>query len=776
MEVLPAHHYQFSGLLTSFASLFLVVLVYRKAVDRYLKSRFVLYYLSLFVWSLSLFICTSVYDYQLAYFFTQMTHAGAIMIPVFFLHFTFAYLNSMSRIQRCFLQGLYGMAVFFMVINLFFRELFFGNVVPKLSFPYFPNAGLFYTPWVITFATAVLISHIVLFRAMIASSGLRKKQIRFFLLANALGYFGGVGCFLPVYDLPFFPFPYGPYGVLLLSFVSGYAILRYRFIDLQFFLRKTIVFAALLTFIIGTFSFMLFVFQNVLSSYINANPFLIAAISAAIIILTYDGLRNFLITLTDKILFQRKSEIKDILNRLSQQVMTILDLDHIGKTILSTLGETLRLESGMIVVHQKKQETYRLLDHFGMSTDQITESVRELIEKPEIIKAFQRENRILNMDQPQEESKVAPEIKSWMTQAKGRVSIPLMINEDQFGLLILGKKKSDQEFTQEEVDFFPSVASQAALAIRNGRLIETVMEEREAKLRAEDTARRVHYAETLGHEMKNKLAMSVLTAKNITDRTVPKLKSIHEKYLAGKIAEDLSTAMGTLYDQVYKSAQELKEHLDVMKIITKTAQSHLSSDAEIMEEVYVKMVWEDTVKDLNVKDVDIQFQGPGDKNFIVWGNSVRLQQVFRNLIQNSLDAMRSHQPSAVGRQPKAESEKGVQSSEFEVQSSEKKIQGTHDSPAITLECSIKEIDGKAAGYFVYTDNGPGVPEEFQANMFNKGTSTKPKPRSRDFMASGSGYGLYMCKDIIEILHKGKLWYDKDHAGGARFVFWVPMGN
>src|SRR3989338_7012621 len=125
MEILPAHHYQFSGLLTSAASLFLVILVYKKGVDQYLKKRFALYYLSLFVWSLSLFICTSVYDYQAAYFFTQMTHVGAIMIPVLFLHFTFAYLNSMSRIQRSLLWILYIIAAFFMVINLFFRDLFF---------------------------------------------------------------------------------------------------------------------------------------------------------------------------------------------------------------------------------------------------------------------------------------------------------------------------------------------------------------------------------------------------------------------------------------------------------------------------------------------------------------------------------------------------------------------------------------------------------------------------------------------------------------------------
>ena len=95
------------------------------------------------------FICTSVYNYQVSYFFNQATHAAAIMIPVFFLHFTLVYLGRLKNIiEKVVLSSFYLIALFFELSVIFFSDLFFHGIEPKLSFPLFPTAGPLYTPWV----------------------------------------------------------------------------------------------------------------------------------------------------------------------------------------------------------------------------------------------------------------------------------------------------------------------------------------------------------------------------------------------------------------------------------------------------------------------------------------------------------------------------------------------------------------------------------------------------------------------------------------------------
>lgn len=744
MEILPAHHYQFSGILTSAASLFLVVLVYKKGVDRYLKTRFALYYLSLFVWSLSLFICTSVYDYQVAYFFSQMTHAGAILIPVFFLHFTFAYLANMSRSQRVILWILYAVAAFFMVINLFFRDLFFGNVVPKLSFPYFPNAGIFYTPWVVTFAVAVIFAHVVLFRAMMTASGIRKQQIRFFLLANALGYFGGIGCFLPVYDLPYFPFPYGPYGVFLLSLVSGYAILRYRFMDLQLLLKKSIVFTALFAFIIGIFSFMVFIFQNILSSYINVNPFLISAISAVVIISVYNRFRDFLINVTDKYLFQKKQEIKVILRNFSEKVVTILGLKQVSHTILSTLEKAFRLESGIMFIRDKRSQEYRVLEYFGLQPEEFANSVRSYFEQPNVDNYFLNLKSTLTLDHI-DSSKLPREVENWLKIAKARVCVPLLIDEDLTGILVFGKKTSDQEFSQEEIDFFPTIESQVSLAIRNARLIETVVQEREAKVVAEKTAEMVRYASSIKHEIKNAV-VGVMSA-GILARIhfLPDLQKLRDDLVELKQLSDDTIAgrCQKIYNEIARFVETVIKNGDKIFAIANTAAGILKGDETKREEIYLKVVWDEAKEVVSqaLGTEGIRFSSSIPDGFKVFGYVHSLEQVLVNLITNAFDATHGQ----VNRR-------------------------------IHLQCCNKEVDGKKVAWCELSDNGPGVPSELRDKIFEHGYSTKKKPKQGDILASGSGKGLYVCKVNIETMHGGKIWVESELEKGAKFVFWIPFGE
>jgi signal transduction histidine kinase len=62
-----------------------------------------------------------------------------------------------------------------------------------------------------------------------------------------------------------------------------------------------------------------------------------------------------------------------------------------------------------------------------------------------------------------------------------------------------------------------------------------------------------------------------------------------------------------------------------------------------------------------------------------------------------------------------------------------------------------------------TDNGPGIPSNLKDKIFNKFVTGSK---------SGTGLGLYICKNIIE-KHGGKIWADNKNKG-ANFNFTIPM--
>src|SRR3989338_4752413 len=120
----PGDHYRLAAFFTFVVNFALVLFVVIKGGKKPLANRFIVYGSTIVLWSSSVFLTVSATRYELAYFFTQTTHIGAALIPVLFLHFVYDYLEINGR--RTIVKLLYGVTAFFVIVIIFFRDLFFG--------------------------------------------------------------------------------------------------------------------------------------------------------------------------------------------------------------------------------------------------------------------------------------------------------------------------------------------------------------------------------------------------------------------------------------------------------------------------------------------------------------------------------------------------------------------------------------------------------------------------------------------------------------------------
>jgi two-component system sensor histidine kinase KdpD len=67
------------------------------------------------------------------------------------------------------------------------------------------------------------------------------------------------------------------------------------------------------------------------------------------------------------------------------------------------------------------------------------------------------------------------------------------------------------------------------------------------------------------------------------------------------------------------------------------------------------------------------------------------------------------------------------------------------------------------------DNGPGIPSESLARLFEKFYRVPGSP------TGGTGLGLSIAKSIVEF-HKGKIWAENRREGGASFIIELPKGD
>ncbi len=85
--------------------------------------------------------------------------------------------------------------------------------------------------------------------------------------------------------------------------------------------------------------------------------------------------------------------------------------------------------------------------------------------------------------------------------------------------------------------------------------------------------------------------------------------------------------------------------------------------------------------------------------------------------------------------------------------------------------SIRATGGRSSGDRVtlaIEDDGPGVPSELEANLFDPFVTGRKRSETR----RGTGLGLAIARGIVE-RHGGTIGHERAHSGGARFTIELP---
>ena len=763
----PLQHFVYSALVTSVTTFFLSVLVYLTRKKSNVNRSFALYSLSISFWSLFVYFHGSASTPNQSLLFARILNVGAISIPVFFFHFLLIYLQlTYKKSKQILLVFCYVLWFSFLLLD--FTNLFIPSVRVAPPLHYLMVAGPAYHAFVAFFFIMTIYSISLLLKALRESRGVKKTQLSYFFASSSFGYFGGINNFLILYDLhlPLF-FPYGSYAVPIYVLIATFIILKYRFMDIEVIIKRTLVFAGLLAFVFGIFSFGLFITQEVLAVYFGFKWELALGISLFLIVLGYEPMRAFLINTTDRYLFQKKYDYQKVLKDAATGIAQIESLQRLLGLVTHFLTMRIRVKNAAVVTRDLGTSDFRLGYERGYPAERrpaekvpaTSALIRYLDQEKEGIE-IERVKESIETGGPRpkkgEEAFFRPhdftEIKRQMEELHAACCIPSFLGKELRNILVLGEKKSGDYYSQEDLNVLFTLAQQSAIAIENARLydeainkskeLEKINEELEsAKVRLvhaleetekankqlQDTqAQLIHeqkmatlgrLAASVGHEVNNPLT---ILSMNVS-RAIMK----HRKDPGLKV-----TDVADLF-------QKMEQNIGRIKAVVNTLTGLLKkSEKGKFEPLSLKLLLEETLPLVqfqtyleNPSQVEVEINIPSSTP-LVKGDLERLQEVFLNLFINAYHAM------AGRRKPKI----------------------VVEAHPLNNGQKMVEVD--------FSDNGSGMPEEVQKKIFTYGFTTKGPGR-------GSGMGLYICKYIIE-LHGGDIKVKSDPGRGTTFVLTLPI--
>jgi two-component system, NtrC family, sensor histidine kinase HydH len=435
---------------------------------------------------------------------------------------------------------------------------------------------------------------------------------------------------------------------------------------------------------------------------------------------------------------ERMVKVLTVLHDISSVLMTTIDLNKILSILVRalTMKNAMDFDRAMIFLvdstrnllvetrhaYQQPTSSATLPIRQALTMDSTTPSEGTFIDS-EPIKLLLKENQgilaqtvlfkkpfhIVNADKhPQVNQRIREKITG-----QEFVTAPLLAKEEAIGVIVVDNNYSKRPIKDEDLHFLTMFANQAALAIENSRLVETIEASskeltliRERMLESDRLAAMSSMAEGLAHEIRNPLVSIGGFARRISKQVGPE--------------DPLKQYVDVIVDEVGRLEKILRQMFDYTGDALGYFQEH---EINKLVEDALTLIYRDLEK-FNIQVVKEYAELPP-----VYCDDRQIKLVFYNIFQNAQQAME------------------------------------HGGILTVRTFPLEKVDGLYAAISV-SDTGGGIAPELVYNIFNPFFTTKEQ---------GTGLGLSIAQRIVS-RHYGNIEINNELGRGITFTVTLPIAK
>lgn len=458
------------GLLNGVAAIGLAAFVYFRAPNDPRHWTFGLFGISTAVWSFGYFTWQISHSEAFALLNLRILMAGAIFIPITFLHHVFSLLQKENSCWSI-IKWNYLVGGIFLISD--FTPFFIQGVRPISAFAFWGVPGMAFHFCLIWWVGLVLFAHILLFQAYSTEKGLRRRQFLYLLMGSGIGYLGGATNYPLWYGIEILP--YGTVGFAVYISIVGYTLLRFHWLGFSVYVEKGLSYFAILLFISQPVYQLLLLAQNSVLGAINIKFSVVQLLLYLLMVVGVYQMRVGTKGAVARTILKGRELRTQTLSKFSSKVTNIQNVPDLGQAILETVGKGVGASKAAIFVLQVEENRYRAVSSFGFPLDhpviQNGWSISDNL--PQLLLFTQSRVSIEDLkgtDSNDGDKRVAEELE----EAGLELFCPIFGNNQLLGFLALGPSSSEAIQKMGGKTVWNTMIQESALALENAILREEI--------------------------------------------------------------------------------------------------------------------------------------------------------------------------------------------------------------------------------------------------------------------------------------------------------------
>ena len=259
---------------------------------------------------------------------------------------------------------------------------------------------------------------------------------------------------------------------LLIPLTFAFAILKYRLMDIDLIIKKTLVYSAVTGIILLLYLVLVAGLGGILVQYVAIKNQWVIIFSTLFVALVFVPLRNRTQNFIDRRFYRKKYDYPQVLKQLSSEAHEAADQQTLLKLIVENLQQTLPNRATVIFLKSPSDQTFWAKEKIGLPDELLGQLKFEPSSR--LVTGINEVLQPRQSDLPEEE---------WQKLQKIRAAllVPVKTKNETTGFISLGRKLSDQEFDDDDQGYLLGAAEQLAIGIEHVRLREQEKEFEQAR-------------------------------------------------------------------------------------------------------------------------------------------------------------------------------------------------------------------------------------------------------------------------------------------------------